>query len=43
LALASDEMEFYPKYDYVLVNNRLEECADHICEIVFSERKRRSG
>jgi guanylate kinase len=43
LALASDEMEFYPKYDYVLVNNRLEECADHIREIVFSERKRRSG
>jgi guanylate kinase len=43
LALASDEMEYYRKYDYVLVNNRLEECADELREIVLSERKRRSG
>lgn len=43
LALASHEMEKYRKYDYVLVNEQLEECADELRKIVLSERKRRSG
>ena len=43
LAGASHEMENYPKYDYVLVNKRLDECADELRRIVLSERKRRSG
>ena len=43
LALASHEMENYRRYDYVLVNERLEECADELRKIVLSERKRRSG
>ena len=43
LALASHEMENYRRYDYVLVNERLEECADKLRKIVLSERKRRSG
>lgn len=43
LALASHEMENYRRYDYVLVNERLEECADELRKIVLSERKRRAG
>jgi guanylate kinase len=43
LALASHEMENYRKYDYVLVNGRLEKCADELRKIVLSERKRRSS
>ena len=43
LALASHEMENYSRYDYVLVNERLEECADELRKIVLSERRRRSG
>jgi len=43
LALASHEMEDYRRYDYILVNERLEECADELRKIVLSERKRRSG
>jgi guanylate kinase len=42
-ALASHEIENYRRYDYVLVNERLEECADELRKIVLSERKRRSG
>ena len=41
LAPASHEIENYRKYDYVLVNERLEECADELSKIVLSERKRR--
>ena len=43
LVLASHEMESYRSYDFVLVNERLEECADELHKIVLSERKRRSG
>ena len=43
LALVSDEMENYRKYDYVLVNERLEECAHELRKIVLSERKKRSS
>jgi len=43
LAEARHEMENYGKYDYVLVNKRLDECADELGRIVLSERKRRSG
>ena len=43
LALASHEMENYRRYEYVLVNERLEECANELREIALSERKRRSG
>ena len=43
LALASHEIENYRRYDYVLVNERLEECADELHKIVLSERKRRAG
>jgi guanylate kinase len=42
LKRSSREMENYNKYDYVLVNKRLEDCADELREIVISERKRRS-
>jgi guanylate kinase len=42
LAVASYEMTNYREYDYVLVNKRLEECADELRKIVLSERKRRS-
>lgn len=43
LGLASHEFENYRKYDYVLVNQRLEECGDELRKIVLLERKRRSG
>jgi guanylate kinase len=42
LERSNREMENYNKYDYVLVNKRLEDCADELREIVISERKRRS-
>lgn len=42
-ALSSQEMENYRQYDYVLVNERLEECADELRKIVLSEREKRSG
>jgi guanylate kinase len=42
LEQSSREMENYNKYDYVLVNKRLEDSADELREIVISERKRRS-
>jgi len=43
LLAASREIENHDKYDYVLVNNSLEECADKLRSIVLSERPRRSG
>jgi guanylate kinase len=42
LERSSREMENYNKYDYVLVNKRLEDCADELREIVISERNQRS-
>jgi len=43
LALATHEMESHRNYDYVLMNHRLEECAEELRKIVLSERERRSG
>ena len=43
LAMVSHDMENDPKYDYVLVNERLEECADELRKIVLLERKKRSS
>ena len=43
LAFASHEIENHRKYDYVLVNKRLDDCADELQKIVLSERNRRSG
>jgi hypothetical protein len=43
LLAANREIENHDKYDYVLVNNSLEECADKILRIVLSEQQRRSG
>jgi guanylate kinase len=43
LDTARREIENYPKYDYILVNDRLEESADLLKAIVLWERARRSG
>lgn len=43
LDTASREIENYDKYDYILVNDRLEEATDELRAIVLSERLRRSG
>jgi guanylate kinase len=43
LDTARREIENYDKYDYILVNDRLEESVDVMRAIVFSERVRRSG
>jgi len=43
LATASREIENYPKYDYILVNDRLEESTEALRAIVLSERLRHSG
>lgn len=42
MAEATHEIENYRKYDYVLVNRRLEECAEQLRKIVLTERERRS-
>lgn len=43
LANASREIENYSKYDYILVNNVLEQSADQLRDIVLAERLLRSG
>jgi len=43
LDTARREIENYDKYDYILVNDRLEESVDRLKAIVLSERLRRSG
>ena len=40
---ARREIENYSKYDYILVNNLLEQSADELKDIVLAERLRRSG
>ena len=42
LATASREIENYDKYDYILINDRLEESIESLQEIVLSERLQRS-
>jgi guanylate kinase len=43
LATAKREIENYDKYDYILVNDRLEQSVDALKAIVLAERSRRSG
>jgi guanylate kinase len=40
---ARKEIENYPNYDYILVNDRLEQSVDELQAIVLSERHKRSG
>ena len=43
LAAARKEIENYPNYDYILINDRLEQSVDELQAIVLGERLRRSG
>jgi guanylate kinase len=43
LATARKEIENYPNYDYILINDRLEQSVDELQAIVLGERLRRSG
>jgi hypothetical protein len=43
LDTARREIENYEKYDYILVNNLLEQSADELKDIVLAERLLRSG
>ena len=43
LETASGEIENYEKYDYILVNDRLEDSVEALKAILLSERLRRSG
>ncbi|MCU1220664.1 MAG: guanylate kinase, partial [Candidatus Angelobacter sp.] len=40
---ARREIENYPNYDYILINDRLEQSVDQLQAIVLGERIRRSG
>jgi len=43
LATARKEIENYPNYDYILVNDRLEQSVDQLQAIVLAERLKRLG
>ena len=43
LDTARREIENYPNYDYILVNDHLEESVDRLQAIVLGERLKRSG
>ena len=43
LATARKEIENYPNYDYILVNDRLEQSVDQLQAIVLAERLKRQG
>jgi len=43
LATATREIENYPKYDYILVNDRLEESTECLRSVLLASRLRRSG
>ena len=43
LAAARKEIENYPNYDYILINDRLEQAVDELQAIVLGERAERSG
>jgi len=43
LLTAAKEIENYQSYDYILINDRLEQSIDELKAIVLSERLRRSG
>lgn len=38
---AHDEISHWAEYDYVLINSKLDECLDEICQILAVERKKR--
>jgi guanylate kinase len=43
LDTARKEIENYPNYDYILVNDRLEQSVDALQAIIMAERLKRSG
>jgi guanylate kinase len=43
LLTAKREIEEYDKYDYILINDKLEESVERLRALVLSERQRRSG
>ncbi len=43
LEAATREIENYDRYDYILINDKLEESCERLCAIVLSERHRHSG
>ena len=43
LVTASREIENYEKYDYILINDRLEESIEALMAILLAERLKRSG
>ena len=43
LATATREIENYGKYDYILINDRLDESIEALKSILLAERRRRSG
>ena len=43
LLTAKREIEEYDKYDYILINDKLEESVERLRAIVLSERQRRAG
>ena len=43
LVTASREIENYSKYDYILVNDRLEESIESLKSILLAERRKRAG
>jgi guanylate kinase len=43
LLTAAKEIENYQSYDYILINDRLEQSIDELKAVVLSERLRRSG
>jgi len=43
LVTASREIENYEKYDYILINDRLEESIDALMAILLAERLKRTG
>ena len=43
LDAAKKEIENYPNYEYILVNDRLEQSVDQLQAIVLAERLKRSG
>jgi guanylate kinase len=40
---ARKEIERYPNYDYILVNDRLEQSVDQLQAVILGERQKRSG
>jgi guanylate kinase len=41
LATAREEIKAFPEYDYVVVNDEIEPCADRVRAVVMAERARR--